>query len=131
MNCKRRGWRVAKGDLQTLITVGAKLARDGAITADKHFPDAPGLNCRSWPAGNGDLTANDYFPDAPGLNCRSWPGGDGGLRADDYFPDAPGINCRSWPAGDGGLIGGEIVAGVHIHSCGHGFYRFRFYSESL
>ena len=34
-------------------------------------------------------------------------------------------------ARDGGLIGGEIVAGVHIHSCGHGFYGFRPYGESL
>ena len=34
-------------------------------------------------------------------------------------------------ARDGGLIGGEIFAGVHIHSCGYGFYWFRFYSESL
>ena len=34
-------------------------------------------------------------------------------------------------ARDGGLIGGEIVAGVHIHSCGNGFYWFRPYGESL
>jgi hypothetical protein len=34
-------------------------------------------------------------------------------------------------ARDGCLIGGEILAGVHIHSCGYGFYWFRFYSESL
>jgi len=29
------------------------------------------------------------------------------------------------------MIGGEILVGVHIHSCGYGFYGFRFYSESL
>jgi hypothetical protein len=34
-------------------------------------------------------------------------------------------------ARDGGLIGSVILAGVHIRSCGHGFYWFRFYSESL
>jgi len=34
-------------------------------------------------------------------------------------------------ARDGGVIGGETVAGVHIHSCGNGGYWFRFYSESL
>ena len=56
---------------------------------------------------------------------------DGGLIADRYLPDAPESNCRSWPAGDGGLIGGEILAGVHIHSCGHGGYWFRPYGESL
>ena len=56
---------------------------------------------------------------------------DGGLTADRYLPDAPESNCRSEPARDGCLIGGEILAGVHIHSCGNGRYGFRFYSESL
>ena len=56
---------------------------------------------------------------------------DGGLIADEYFPDAAGSNCGSWLAGDGGLIGGVILAGVYIHSCGHGFYGFRPYGESL
>jgi len=56
---------------------------------------------------------------------------DGGLIAYEYFPDAAGSNCGSWLAGDGGLVGGEILDGVHIHSCGHGFYWFRSYSESL
>jgi hypothetical protein len=102
-----QGLACSKGDVQTLITVGAKLARDGALAADK------------------------YFPDAPGSNWGSWLAGDGGLTADEYFPDVPGSNCGSWLAGDGGLIGGEIFAGVHIHSCVHGFYWFRFYSESL
>ena len=45
--------------------------------------------------------------------------------------DLPGSNCRSEPARDGCLIGGEILAGVHIHSCGYGFYWFRPYGESL
>ena len=56
---------------------------------------------------------------------------DGGLTADECFSDAPGSNCRSEPARDSGLIGGDILAGVHIHSCGYGCYWFRFYSESL
>ena len=48
-----------------------------------------------------------------------------------FFSDVPGSNCGSWPAGDGGLIGGEILAGVHIHSCGNDCYGFRPYGESL
>ena len=53
------------------------------------------------------------------------------LIADEYSPDGLRSNCGSWPAGDGYLIGGEILAGVNIHSCGHGFYWFRPYGESL
>jgi len=102
-----QGLACSEDDLQILVTVGAKLARDGALTADK------------------------YFPDAPGSNYGNWPAGDRGLIADEYSTDAPGSNCGSWLAGDDGLIGGEILAGVHIHFYGRGCYWFRSYSESL
>jgi len=78
----------------------------------------------------GGLTADLTF-EAYAFSCGSWLASDGGLIADRFFPDVTGSNCRSEPARDSGLIGGEILAGVHIHSCGHGGYRFRSYSESL
>jgi len=56
-----QGLACSEGDLQTLITVGEKLARDGALTADGYFPDASGSNCGSWLAGDGDLTADESF----------------------------------------------------------------------
>jgi len=72
-----------------------------------------------------------FSPECHPIKCGSWLASDGGLIADRFFPDVTGSNCRSEPARDSGLIGGEILAGVHIHSCGHGFYWFRSYSESL
>ena len=91
----------------------------------------PGANCGSWPAGDGGFIADGYSSDPPGSNCGSWLASDGALTANPYLTDPPGSNCRSEPARDGCLIGGEILAGVHIHSCGHGFYWFRPYGESL
>ena len=72
-----------------------------------------------------------FLAGVPRSNCRSEPARDSVLTANPYLTDPPGSNCRSEPARDSGLIGGEILDGVHIHSCGHGFYWFRPYGESL
>jgi len=39
----------------TLSPVGAELARDDGLTADRYLPDVPGSNCRSEPARDNGL----------------------------------------------------------------------------
>ena len=53
------------------------------------FPDVPGSNCRSWPAGDGGLTADHFLRMYPAQTVGAELARDGGLIADRYLPDAP------------------------------------------
>ena len=40
--------------------MGAELARDGGLTADRYLPDTPGSNCESWLADDGGLIGGEF-----------------------------------------------------------------------
>ena len=41
--------------------MGARLARDGGLKADRFLPDIPGSKCGSWLASDGGLAGGEIF----------------------------------------------------------------------
>ncbi|MGF6151652.1 hypothetical protein QFZ84_002636 [Pseudomonas fluorescens] len=83
------------------------LACKGGLTADLSLADVPQSNL--W-----ELACLRWRPDSRPISCRCTP-----------------IHCGSEPARDGGRTADQPLAGVHIHFCGNGGWRFRPYGDSL